>query len=91
MFKVNWCKWDKIVNEHFIPILDNKDRYVIMYGGRGSSKSNFEAKKLIYRCLTEDYFRHILIRNTYAVFRLWVISLFSGYLYSPFKTECLTS
>jgi phage terminase large subunit len=69
MFKVQWCKWDKIVNQHFIPILENKDRYVIMYGGRGSSKSNFEAKKLIYRCLTENYFRHILIRNTYATIK----------------------
>lgn len=69
MFKVQWCKWDKIVNEHFIPIINNKDRYVIMYGGRGSSKSNFEAKKLIYRCLTENYFRHILIRNTYATIK----------------------
>lgn len=69
MFKINWCKWNKIVNDHFIPILENKDRYVIMYGGRGSSKSNFEAKKLIYRCLTENYFRHILIRNTYATIK----------------------
>src|SRR6202044_1610908 len=41
------------------------DRYLILYGGRGSSKSNFVAKKLIYRCLTEKYFRYILIRNTY--------------------------
>ena len=69
MFKVKWCEWDKIVNKHFIPLLNNKDRYVIMYGGRGSSKSNFEAKKLIYRCLTENYFRHILIRNTYATIK----------------------
>jgi len=69
MFKVKWCEWDKIVNKSFIPLIENKDRYVIMYGGRGSSKSNFEAKKLIYRCLTEDYFRHILIRNTYATIK----------------------
>jgi PBSX family phage terminase large subunit len=66
---VNWCKWDKIVNTHFIPLLECKDRYVIMYGGRGSSKSNFEAKKLIFRCLTEPYFRHILVRNTYATIK----------------------
>lgn len=66
---INWCKWDKIINTHFIPLLECKDRYVIMYGGRGSSKSNFEAKKLIYRCLTEKYFRHILVRNTYATIK----------------------
>jgi len=69
MFTINWCDWEDIVNESFIPLLENRDRYVIMYGGRGSSKSNFEAKKLIYRCLTEDYFRHILVRNTYATIK----------------------
>lgn len=62
---VNWCKWEKIVNKSFIPLIDNKDRYLILYGGRGSSKSNAIAKKLIYRCLTEPYFRYILIRNQY--------------------------
>jgi PBSX family phage terminase large subunit len=69
MYTVNWCEWSEIVNDRFIPLVDNRDRYVIMYGGRGSSKSNFEAKKLIYRCLTEKYFRHILIRNTYATIK----------------------
>lgn len=69
MYTIQWCDWNDLVNEHFIPLLENKDRYVIMYGGRGSSKSNFEAKKLIYRCLTEPYFRHILIRKTYATIK----------------------
>lgn len=66
---INWCEWEDLINEKFIPLVDCTDRYVIMYGGRGSSKSNFEAKKLIYRCLSEDYFRHILIRNTYATIK----------------------
>lgn len=60
----NW-KWGKLVNKTFIPLIDNTDRYLILYGGRGSSKSNAIAKKLIYRCLTEPYFRYILIRNQY--------------------------
>lgn len=38
---------------------------MICYGGRGSSKSQLAAKKLIYRCLTEPYFRYILYRKTY--------------------------
>ncbi len=69
MYTVEWCDWRKIVNDAFIPLINNKDRYLIMYGGRGSSKSNFAAKKLIYRCLTEDYFRYLLIRNTYATIK----------------------
>lgn len=62
---VEWCEWDDLVNDRFIPLIENRDRYLILYGGRGSSKSNAMAKKLIYRCLTEDYFRYILVRNQY--------------------------
>jgi len=57
--------WNKIINETFIPLTDNEDRYLICWGGRGSSKSLFAAKKLIYRCLNEHYFRYILYRKTF--------------------------
>ena len=60
---VEWPEWKKIINEHFIPLVNNQSRYLILYGGRGSSKSNFTAKKLIYRCLSEPYFKCILIRR----------------------------
>jgi len=66
MFTVNWPEWNTLVNDAFIPFLENRDRYLVLYGGRGSSKSDFAAKKLIYRCITEDYFRCVLVRNTYA-------------------------
>ncbi len=57
---------NKIVNEKFIPIFHNKDRYLLLWGGRGSSKSFFAAEKLIHDCLTLPYFRCILVRDTYA-------------------------
>lgn len=57
--------WRETINETFIPLVENRDRYLICWGGRGSSKSIFAAKKLIYRCLSEKYFRYILYRNTY--------------------------
>lgn len=63
--KVILPAWNKTINEAFIPLIGNQDRYVICYGGRGSSKSQWAAKKLIYRCLTESYFRYILYRKTY--------------------------
>lgn len=67
--KVSLPPWRETVNETFIPLIDNKDRYLICYGGRGSSKSVFAAKKLIWRCLAEPYFRYILARNTYATIK----------------------
>lgn len=66
---IKWCEWDEILNNRFIPLIENKDRYLICAGGRGSSKSVFAAKKLIYRCLSEDYFRYLLVRNTYATIK----------------------
>ncbi|MGV7234646.1 MAG: PBSX family phage terminase large subunit [Nitrosomonadaceae bacterium] len=54
---------NKLVNKRFEELWHNKDRYLVLWGGRGSSKSYFTAQKLIYRCLTEDFFRFVLIRK----------------------------
>lgn len=56
----------EIINEAFKPLFYNRDRYLLLWGGRGSSKSNFAAKKIIYDCLSQPYYRCILIRETYA-------------------------
>lgn len=69
MTEVEWCPWEKIINTAFVPLLKVKDRYLIMYGGRGSAKSDFTAKKLIYHCLNDKYFRFVLVRNTYATIK----------------------
>lgn len=70
---INWCDWLKIINVKFNDVRKQiervKHRYIILYGGRGSSKSDFTAKYLIYRCLTDKYFRFILVRNTYATIK----------------------
>jgi phage terminase large subunit len=70
---VNWCEWPKIINVKFDElrkqIIKLKHRYVILYGGRGSSKSDFIAKYLIYRCLSDSYFRCVLVRNTYETIK----------------------
>jgi PBSX family phage terminase large subunit len=63
--KVNLPHWKYLINERFIPLIKNRDRYLILYGGRGSSKSDCAAKKLIKRCLVEPYFRYVLYRKTY--------------------------
>lgn len=63
--KVILPAWRKTINETFISLVKDRARYLICYGGRGSSKSVFAAKKLIVRCLQEPYFRYILYRKNY--------------------------
>lgn len=36
----------------------------LLYGGRDSGKSRDEAQRLVLRCLTEKYFRYILVKKT---------------------------
>ena len=62
---IEWPKWSKIINHAFVPLTRCEDRYLIMYGSRGSSKSDFAAKLLIYRCLAHRYFKCILYRKNY--------------------------
>lgn len=63
MITVKWPKWGKIINNKFVPLTKCKDRFVILYGSRGSSKSDFVAKKLIKNCLSHKYFKCILYRR----------------------------
>jgi PBSX family phage terminase large subunit len=67
--QVNLPPLRKVINTAFIPSYHYKGRYLIEWGGRGSSKSVFTAKKLIIRCLAEPYFRYILFRNVYDTIR----------------------
>ncbi len=53
------------VNNIYLPLLKNQDRYIFLWGGRNSGKSVFAAQKSILRCLEEKYFRCILIKKTY--------------------------
>lgn len=65
MYKVVWPKWRQIINSKFIPLTKCVDRYVICYGSRGSSKSDYIAKQLVFNCLTHKYFKCILYRKKY--------------------------
>ena len=67
---VKFPPWDTIVNDTFLPLIDNEDRYLILYGGRGSSKSVFTAQKLIKHCLEYKYFRCVMTRKDKATVRL---------------------
>lgn len=101
MTTIEWPKWEKIINEKFIPLTKCNDRYLILYGSRGSSKSDFATKLLIYRCLSHKYFKCILYRKNYnsikdssfetlkqAIFDLGLESLFV-FKQNPLEIICL--
>lgn len=54
----------KVFNQYFTPYLDNKSRYLILYGGAGSGKSYFAAERYIYKMLNEKHFNLLVVRAT---------------------------
>lgn len=52
-----------ITNEIFYPLYNNRDRYLVLYGGGSSGKSVFVAQKIIYRMLTEQGHRFLVVRK----------------------------
>ena len=53
------------VNERFLPYLSDESRFLLFWGGRDSSKSDFVAFKLLIDCLTQSYFKFVLVRKIY--------------------------
>jgi phage terminase large subunit len=64
-YTIRWPRWRQIINDKFVPLTKCRDRYLIMYGSRGSGKSDYAAKQLIFNCLTHKYFKFILYRKKY--------------------------
>ncbi len=99
--KINFPPLWKLINIPFIPYWNDSTPVQIFWGGRDASKTNFIVKKLIHDCLSQSYFRCILIRKQYA----WVadsqwlsikdeiddmgLSSYFKCTTSPYKITCL--
>lgn len=51
------------LSESFYPLLDVRDRYLVMVGGGGSGKSEFAGRKLFYRSKAEGRHRWLVMRK----------------------------
>lgn len=51
------------VSDSFFLLFDIKNRYLFLYGGRGSGKSEFAARKKIKRCVEEGGHRMLIMRK----------------------------
>lgn len=52
-----------LLSAHYREALKNRDRYLVLYGGRGSGKSEFAARKLFLRCMFEGNHRFLMMRK----------------------------
>lgn len=56
----------EIFNPIYLPLLQEKKRYLLLYGGRDSAKSYFAAQKVIIDTMSKEYSRYILVRKIFA-------------------------
>jgi phage terminase large subunit len=65
-----------VLSESFYPLLEDKHRYLVLCGGRGSGKSEFAARKIFYRCLNEGNHRFLILRKVRKTCGVSVIKVF---------------
>ena len=51
------------LSDRFMEILPNEYRYLFLYGGAGSSKSESAGRKIIYRCMKEGGHKVLILRK----------------------------
>ena len=66
---------DKTVAPKFRPVLTNKNRYAIVYGGAGSGKSWISAKTLLLRICQEPGHKLLVVRKVARSIRPSVFAL----------------
>jgi phage terminase large subunit len=54
----------KVFNDVYLPYLENKDRYLIFYGGGSSGKSYFIAQRFIYKLIHPVRCNLLVVRQT---------------------------
>jgi len=61
--KTTTRKIELLFSARYKPLIKNRDRYLVLYGGRGSGKSEFAARKLFLRCMFEGGHRFLMMRK----------------------------
>jgi phage terminase large subunit len=60
---VDLSNLDQLLNDWCIPLIGDKSRYLVCYGGAGSGKSVFCAQKLVLRMLLEKNHKFLIVRK----------------------------
>ena len=73
-------KIELLVSTKYSELLQNKDRYLVLYGGRGSGKSEFAAIKIFLRCMLEGNHRFLTMRKIRSRCRESIVRVFTDLL-----------
>jgi len=63
------------ISESFYPLFDKKARYLLMYGGRGSGKSEFAGRKIFKRSMEEGNHKFLIMRKVRKTLKESVIDV----------------
>lgn len=66
---------DVKMNKAYLPIMQDKNRFKVIYGGAGSGKSHFVAQWLVLLCLKERGHRFLVCRKVARTLRYSVFAL----------------
>lgn len=72
-------------NETFIPLFEDKHRYLVLKGGGGSGKSIFVGRKILERCISEPGHRFLVCRKVARTLRESCFSQLSGQLSEHYR------
>ena len=63
-------------NEAYLPLLNNTERFTVLYGGGGSGKSIFATQKMIIKALKYPNRKILVVRKVLATIRESCFALF---------------
>ena len=77
---INITYFENLLNPIYRRLLYIKKRYLVIKGGAGSGKSWFAGEKILYRTMTEEGHRFLVIRKVKDTLRKSVFQLFQDYI-----------
>jgi phage terminase large subunit len=90
-----------LYSDLYIPIISDRNRYILLYGSRDSAKSYTAAQKIVKNLLEEKYCKVVCLRKIFADIKdsqfetLWAIienyglDQYFKYIKSPLEITCL--
>ena len=79
---IDVTNFESLLNPVYKPYLYDHHRYLVMKGGADAGKSHFACQKILYRTMTEEGHRFLIIRKVKDTIRDSVFKLFCDYIYA---------